>query len=243
MGKWTHEALLHWKWHYSLSQGRLYATHGQVVTEYKRIGQPALRHSLGTYERVDKWTDTLPEDSKGADVYHTRNVKLISFVRSVDIPAICRLDTFHDLDTARKALPIDDQWAINKLLSDDQGAKVARAIQIGEATGISDGSFKNKRGTAACIIEANKDTSSRIYAFHDTPGRPTDQSPYRSELSGISMMLAVIKCVLMCHKVTSGSIALGLDGEKAMTQASGRFPLFPTQRSFDLLVDIRTKHE
>ena len=57
------------------------------------------------------------------------------------------------------------------------------------------------------------------------------------------MMLAVIKCVLMCHKVTSGSIALGLDGEKAMTQASGCFPLFPTQRSFDLLVDIRTKLE
>ena len=55
------------------------------------------------------------------------------------------------------------------------------------------------------------------------------------------MMFAVIKCVLMCNKVTSGSIALGLDGEKAMTQASGRFPLFSTQRSFDLLVNIRTK--
>ena len=95
------------------------------------------------------------------------------------------------------------------MLSEDQGAKVARAIQRGEATGISDGSYKNRRGAAACIIEANKDTSSRIYALHDTPGRPTDQSPYISELSGISMMLAVIKCVLMCHKVTSGSIAFG----------------------------------
>ena len=38
MGKWTQEALLHWKWQYSLSQGRLYATHGQVITEYKRMG-------------------------------------------------------------------------------------------------------------------------------------------------------------------------------------------------------------
>ena len=243
MGKWTQEALLHWKWQYSLSQGRLYATHGQVITEYKRMGQPALRHSLGTYERVDKWTDKVPEDSKGADVYHTSNVKLISFVRHVDLPAKTRIETFHDLATAKQSLPTDDQWAINEMFSEDQGAKVARAIQRGDATGISDGSYKNKRGTAACIIEANKDTSSRIYALHDTPGRQTDQSPYRSELSGISMMLAVIKCVLMCHKVTSGSIALGLDGEKAMTQASGNFPLFPTQRSFDLLVDIRTKLE
>ena len=105
-------------------------------------------------------------------------------------------------------------------VSEDQGAKVMRAIQRGDVTGISDGSYKNKRGTVACIIETNKDTSTRIYALHDTPGRQLDQSPYRSELSGISMMLAVIKCVLLCHKVTSGSIALGQDREKAMKQVS-----------------------
>ena len=66
------------------------------------MSQPALRHSLGTYERVDKWTDKVPEDSKGADVYHTRNVKLISFVQHVDIPAMRRIETFNDLATATK---------------------------------------------------------------------------------------------------------------------------------------------
>ena len=100
MGKWTQEVLLHWKWQYSLSQGRLYATHGQVIAEYKRMGQPALRHSLGTYERVDKWIDKVPEDSKGADVYQTRNVKLISFVQHVDLPTMRRIETFNDLATA-----------------------------------------------------------------------------------------------------------------------------------------------
>ena len=55
------------------------------------------------------------------------------------------------------------------------------------------------------------------------------------------MTLSVIQCVLMCHKVTSGSIALGLNEVQVMKQASGQFPFFLTQRSFDLLVDIRSK--
>ena len=46
--------------------------------------------------------------------------------------------------------------------------------EIGRATEISDGSFKNNRGTASCTIEANNNNNSRIYAVHDTPGNITD---------------------------------------------------------------------
>ena len=138
------------------------------------MGQPALRHSLGTYERVAKWTDKVPEDSKGADVYHTSNIKLISFIRQDNLPAMSRIETYPDLETAKQSLPKEDQWAINKMFAEDQGSKVAKAIQRGDATGISDGSYKNKRDIVTCIIEANRDTSSRIYALHDTPGRQRD---------------------------------------------------------------------
>ena len=54
------------------------------------------------------------------------------------------------------------------------------------------------------------------------------------------MMLAIIKCVFRCHKVTSGSITLGLDEKQSMKQAS-RQSLFPTHILFDLLVNIRSK--
>lgn len=54
----------------------------------------------------------------------------------------------------------------------------------GEAIGISDGSFKNKRGTAACIKEANNDITSNTFAQHDTPCNEIDRPPYRSELKG-----------------------------------------------------------
>ena len=53
------------------------------------------------------------------------------------------------------------------------------------------------------------------------------------------MMLAVIQCSIICHDITQDTMSLGLDGKKAMEQASGSYPLFSEQRSFDLLVDIR----
>ena len=41
--------------------------------------------------------------------------------------------------------------------------------------------------------------------------------------------------------MTKGSIRLGLDRKKSMEHAGGTFPLYPTQRSFNMLVDIREK--
>ena len=86
--------------------------------------------------------------------------------------------------------------------------------EIGRATEISDGSFKNNRGTASCTIEANNNNNSRIYAVHDTPGNITDQSPYRSELGGISMMLLVRQCDIRYYGITQCSIQLGLDRKR-----------------------------
>lgn len=74
-------------------------------------------------------------------------------------------------------------------------------IEFGVAIGISDGSFKDQRGAVACNLEANKDASSRIYVLHEAPSDSSDQPPYRSELGEISMMLAVIQCIIKCHGI------------------------------------------
>lgn len=59
------------------------------------------------------------------------------------------------LQEAKQWLPVDDIWAINKMWSANQGYIVPEALRKGEATGISDGFYKNKRDTKACIIETN----------------------------------------------------------------------------------------
>ena len=98
-------------------------------------------------------------------------------------------------------LPIEDHRAIGKMWSTDQEFAVAYTIITGQATGISDGTFKYNRGTVACIIEANNNINSHIYAVYDTPGNKTDQFPYRPELGGISMILLLLQYVIRCHDI------------------------------------------
>ena len=52
----------------------------------------------------------------------------------------------------------------------DQGKDLAKVIVSGNTTGISDGYFKQRRLTEACIIESNNNMTSRIYAVPDKPG-------------------------------------------------------------------------
>ena len=78
----------------------------------------------------------------------------------------------------------------------NQGIVVAKAIASGNTTGISFGSFKQYRDTVMCIIEANNDIKSRIYAVHDTLGNKIDQFSYHSELGGVSMILIILQCII-----------------------------------------------
>ena len=75
------------------------------------------------------------------------------------------IKTFNE---AKNMLPIDDQWTINNIWSHDQGKTVAKDVELGKATGISDGSYKNNRSTAACILEENSNKESRMYVVDTT---------------------------------------------------------------------------
>jgi hypothetical protein len=52
-------------------------------------------------------------------------------------------------------------------------------------------------------------------------------------------LLSMLRCVISVHQISHGTVRLGLDGEKAMEEASGINPLVSSQMSFDLLVEIR----
>ena len=200
------------------------------------------RRNVGNFIATTRFCKTLPSDINEADAYYDWPYTLLSRITSQYQPIISIIpEVLGSLQEATYLLPIEVHWAIDKMWSHDQGFAVAHTIKTGTATGISDGSFKKNRGTAACIIEANKNNNSRIYAVYDTPGNRTDQSLYRSKLDGISMLLLIIQCVIRYHGITQGSIQLGLDGEKAIEQAFGTSSLYPKQRPFDMLVDIRKK--
>ena len=75
--------------------------------------------------------------------------------------------------------------------------------------------------------------------MNEIPGASKDQSPYRSELGGISGVLAKVDCLCRRYQIKTGAIMCRLSGLQTMYHASGSDPLDPQRASFDLLVDIR----
>jgi hypothetical protein len=116
-------------------------------------------------------------------------------------------------------------------------------LRKGTAIAVSDGSFKDTRGTAAFMIE-DRDTPSAVsqtIGVNTVPGSIEDHSAYRSELSGVSGIIAIVDCICSAHGVLSGAIEVGMDGDQAMKVCSGFWPLKADQADFDLLQDIRAK--
>jgi hypothetical protein len=73
------------------------------------------------------------------------------------------------------------------------------------------------------------------------PGTPTDQSAYRSELTGIAGILSIVVIIIQHYDITKGSITIALDGYSALDQSAAETLLRIDQPDFDILQDIRAR--
>lgn len=117
-------------------------------------------------------------------------------------------------------------------------------IISGQATAVSDGSFKEVKGdrfgTSSFVLRGANRAAGAL-GVNSVPGNYHEQSAYRSELAGISGSLAIISAICDKYDITSGSITIALDGEQALLNASSTWPLSPQDADFDMLTDIRAK--
>jgi hypothetical protein len=70
---------------------------------------------------------------------------------------------------------------------------------------VSDGSFRDAYGTAAWVIEGDNHVG-RIVGRVISPGGGLDQSPYRSELTGIYAVMKFIGKLCEFYNIVEGSI-------------------------------------
>ncbi len=101
---------------------------------------------------------------------------------------------------------------------EDQGVTITQALKHREAIAVSDGSFKNEYGTAAWVIEGES-SDSRMCDQVIAPGGPQDQSPYRSELTGIYSILLMVNKLCQYYEIKDGEIELACDGLSAHDKA------------------------
>eukprot|EP00957_Ditylum_brightwellii_P119934 9152557-Ditylum_brightwellii.AAC.1 len=83
----------------------------------------------------------------------------------------------------------------------DDGKYVAADIREGEAIAVSDGSFKNNRSTAACIIEGKIPGLNSVQSTATTPGNLDVHDAYRGGLTGIYATCVIVNEICSLHNI------------------------------------------
>ena len=82
-------------------------------------------------------------------------------------------------------------------------------------------------------------TRKQILGLNRTPGRESEQSPYRSELGGIVGTLSTALAVCKAHNITAGSLELGCDCEGAIKAVTAEDPPKAKSENFDMIWECR----
>jgi hypothetical protein len=83
-------------------------------------------------------------------------------------------------------------WIFRHTLFSIKFQDLVDAIKEERSIAISDGSHKNKWGTASWRIMLETNEAEKWTGLHVTPGRKDDQSAFRSEIGGLYTMAVVI---------------------------------------------------
>ena len=106
-------------------------------------------------------------------------------------------------------------------LPEDEGAEITRRLRQGTLQLACDGSLREHRGTAAGITK-DLDEASAYKFWNIVPGRPEEQTSYRSELCGILGHILLITTMAKHHGVQEGTATIGCDNEAALWAALGK---------------------
>ena len=131
----------------------------------------------------------------------------------------------------------DAMWICNHLQGQEHIHTLRQRLDLDGLIAVSDGSFdrENKLGTAAWTI-ASMDGEIRISGGGVVPGNPSDNSAFRSEVSGI---LGVMTALQTMFPKCQGEVIVSCDGEGAVEAAfKNRESCSSTNKCFDIISRI-----
>ena len=132
-----------------------------------------------------------------------------------------------------------EQWALRDIMMTESIDNIVTDIAAGTAVAVSDGSYKDSKGTASWIVE-NASGTQRIVGRVVVPGYPSDQSAYRSEIAGLYGVTLIIEMITKVWGLPSGSVIVGCDGKSALKQAMSLDNVLTCKQAhFDLLSGIQ----
>jgi len=114
---------------------------------------------------------------------------------------------------------------------------LAMAIKEGFATAVSNGSFKDKQGTAAWMFYNSGDPSTSI-GQGNSP-HPVQQNPqgYQSKLAGLYRIATMTNTICNFHHILHGKILVLCDGEVVLNCCFRPWHSNPFDKQFDIIHD------
>jgi hypothetical protein len=171
------------------------------------------RNRLPTYTATGK-PCPVPSEIMKATVYRKGDRLICSGSGSIMSNPKVRYDTFDEFVRSKPDL----EWCTRNLKIASDCSELVDGIKAGfkgTIMAISDGSFKDTYGTAAWTIGVT-DGDQYISGQVICPGDGTDHSSYRSELTGIYVILAITNQLCEYYDIQEGAIEIGCDGLSAL---------------------------
>lgn len=252
LGSWLIDPRECWHWFYRPTSQELYERVGSRWKIY-RSRRSSRTGSCFSHRRHDGYTSTLPPDSRPACVTHVApprtgsqtdsRVRLTSFDRTGSLPQPPPVPPPINLQEAIARLDPNLQWAVQDMClgpspNNIQGENVVMAIMIHKGRGVADGSYKTHHGTASFGLYG-MDITRAITGYNVTPGQPSDQCPYRSEVGGLLGLLVVLELLCDLFQLTEGTFTIGCDCESALKKLEPWATLNPSDHHYDLLLECR----
>ena len=226
-----------WNWYLSSNDERLY--HQQNDCWVFHPGLPGRASREGTSRFTTAVFDIaaihLPPDLVRVTVDICQDV--IVHTRGAPTTLLKQLSPLATFSNFLAAQSHDLKWALPATVQEAAGKAIATAIGLGQCIGVSDGSFKAKFGTVAWTLADSKDLTVRLSGKCVVPGQPTDQSAFRSEVSGLYALCHTIRLVCDYYRVLAGQVVLACDGKEALHRVfAADFEPMPRDEHFDLLI-------
>jgi hypothetical protein len=132
-------------------------------------------------------------------------------------------------------------WSNGLEGEDTDVLSVMSDIAAGKGLAVSDGSFKDKHGTASLIIEGSNGRC-RVGTSVITPGDGDDQCAYRSEVAGILATIQLVNAMADYTATAAGHCTMGFDGKSALDQWFWNGRRSPTDiPHFDMVAAVRNE--
>jgi hypothetical protein len=231
LGDWVRRS----KWSYDPISERLFSKQGESAVEYQALRTRRSRNSWATFAYPVE-TTAIPASALPATVLPGRHPVLTGFSR-IRVPTQGKPSS---LSQFLSTIHQDAQWVVEnvEVCGDWQTWALSNQHML---YGVSDGSFKEKFGTAAYVIGVVDKPQIYMRGRVVTPGNPEEQNAFRSELAGIYAITVMHWAVCEYFTLEQGQIELACDGKSALHQAQWSEDFINTQYPhYDMILAIRS---